>query len=135
MKHKGLVAAVASKLNQPESEVDRMLEATVEILKSQMVAGNMVSFQGFGSFEFKRKEEPIMNNYDDVQLGQDYQDSVTGFVGTATAKAEYLHTSASVRLEALVDKNRSVNGSTSAAFKPRNNKNWPVKTRPRNYYG
>lgn len=45
-----------------------------------------------------------MNNYDDVQLGQDYQDSVTGFVGTATAKAEYLHTSASVRLEALVDK-------------------------------
>ena len=59
MKHKGLVAAVASKLNQPESEVDRMLEATVEILKSQMVAGNMVSFQGFGSFEFKRKEERL----------------------------------------------------------------------------
>lgn len=59
MKHKGLVTAVATKMNQPESEVDRMIQTTVEILKSQLVAGNVVSFQGFGSFEFKRKEERL----------------------------------------------------------------------------
>lgn len=59
MKHKGLVSAVASKMKQQELEIDSMLQATVEILKSQLVAGNMVSFQGFGSFEFKRKEERL----------------------------------------------------------------------------
>jgi len=59
MKHKGLVAAVASKLNQPEHEIENMLQATVDILKSQLVAENTISFQGFGSFEFKRKEERL----------------------------------------------------------------------------
>lgn len=59
MKHKGLVVAVASKLNQPEHEIENMLQATVDILKSQLVAENTISFQGFGSFEFKRKEERL----------------------------------------------------------------------------
>lgn len=59
MKHKGLIAAVASKMNQPENQIDGMLQAAVEIIKSQLVEGNTVSVQGFGSFEFKRKEERL----------------------------------------------------------------------------
>ncbi|MDD4198159.1 MAG: HU family DNA-binding protein [Paludibacter sp.] len=59
MKHKGLVAAVASKTNQPENEIENMLQATIDMLKSQLVDGNIVNFQGFGSFEFKRKEERL----------------------------------------------------------------------------
>jgi len=59
MNHKALVAAVASKLNQPEQEVENMLTATVEMIKDQLVADKLINFQGFGSFEFKRKEERL----------------------------------------------------------------------------
>lgn len=41
--------------------------------------------------------------FEDVVLGNKYRDSVTGFVGTATGKAEYLSTSGSVLLESLVE--------------------------------
>jgi len=38
----------------------------------------------------------------DIQLGKKYRDAVTGFVGTATGICRYLHSDASVRLEATV---------------------------------
>lgn len=59
MKHKGLIASIASKMKQPENEIENMLQATIGILKSQLVEGNAVSFKGFGSFELKRKEERL----------------------------------------------------------------------------
>lgn len=59
MKHKELIASIAAKINQPETEVDAMLDTTVEIIKTALVEGHSISFQGFGSLEFKRREERI----------------------------------------------------------------------------
>lgn len=59
MKHKDLLIAIASSMNQSEETVEKLMDATVEILKSQLVEGNTIGLQGFGSFELKRKEERL----------------------------------------------------------------------------
>lgn len=35
-----------------------------------------------------------------VRLGEKYRDAITGFKGVATARAEYLHDSPSIKIEA-----------------------------------
>lgn len=59
MKHKELVSAISVKLDLPEDDVERMLQTAVNLITEQLVEGNSVHFQGFGSFEFKRREERI----------------------------------------------------------------------------
>ena len=59
MKHTELVKNIAVKLNSSDQDVELWLQATAEILTSRMVAGELISFQGFGSFELKRKEERL----------------------------------------------------------------------------
>lgn len=59
MKHKELVRAIALKLDLPEDDAERMLQTTVNLIIEQLVEGNSVHFQGFGAFEFKRREERI----------------------------------------------------------------------------
>jgi hypothetical protein len=39
----------------------------------------------------------------EIVLGETYKDSVTGFIGIATAKCVYLYSSASINLESQVD--------------------------------
>lgn len=59
MKHKDLIASVAEKLNMPAKDVELLTDATVEILRSQLIEGNPIAFHGFGAFEVKRKEERL----------------------------------------------------------------------------
>ncbi|HCS40369.1 MAG TPA: hypothetical protein DIW44_12395 [Anaerolineaceae bacterium] len=42
-------------------------------------------------------------DYKDIVLGKKYKDAVTGFIGTATAKAEYQFDHPSIQLESMVD--------------------------------
>lgn len=59
MKHKDLLIAIASSMNQSEETVEKLVDATVEILRSQLIEGNTIGLQGFGSFELRRKEERL----------------------------------------------------------------------------
>ncbi len=45
-----------------EKTVDALLAATVDSIKDELVAGNSVAVQGFGTFEVKKKEERISVN-------------------------------------------------------------------------
>lgn len=59
MKHKDLLRSIAVKTNISEQEVESWLQTTADIIKAEIVAGNTISFQGFGAFEIKRKEERL----------------------------------------------------------------------------
>jgi DNA-binding protein HU-beta len=59
MKHKDLLRLLAEKTNTSESDVESLLLGFADIMKTEIVAGNTVSFQGFGAFELKRKEERL----------------------------------------------------------------------------
>lgn len=59
MKHKDLVTALAVKLDTSENEIEEWLQATTSIMNAEISAGNTISFQGFGAFEVKRREERL----------------------------------------------------------------------------
>lgn len=59
MKHKDLLRLLAEKTNTSENDVESLLLGFTDIMKTEIVAGNTVSFQGFGAFELKRKEERL----------------------------------------------------------------------------
>lgn len=46
-------------LNQNENEVEQLTKAFVDLIIQQMQDGKTVNLQGFGLFEFKRKEERL----------------------------------------------------------------------------
>ncbi len=59
MRHKELVAAIAEKMNFSVAETENIMQKTVEILTTELLSGNTVNFQGFGSLELKKSEERI----------------------------------------------------------------------------
>ena len=59
MNNKELVSNVASKMNLPKTEVKFMLEVFTEICKNQLKEDNSIGFQGFGTFEIRKKEERL----------------------------------------------------------------------------
>lgn len=59
MKHKDLLRSVAAKTNLSDNEVESWLQGATDIIKAELVAGNTISFQGFGAFEIRRKEERL----------------------------------------------------------------------------
>jgi len=59
MNHKELISSIASRMNLPKPEVERMMEETVAIFTENLSEGTAVGIQGFGSFELKKKEERI----------------------------------------------------------------------------
>lgn len=59
MKHKDLLRSIAVKTALSEEEVESCLQAVSGILRTEIASGNIVSFQGFGSFELRRKEERL----------------------------------------------------------------------------
>lgn len=59
MNHKDLVNSLAIKLGMPENEIENWLQVTTGILNTEIASGNTVSFQGFGAFEVKRREERL----------------------------------------------------------------------------
>lgn len=59
MKQKDLLRSIATKTNLSDNEVENCLQVVTDIMKTEIIAGNTISFQGFGSFEIKRKEERL----------------------------------------------------------------------------
>ncbi|OJV37318.1 MAG: hypothetical protein BGO29_05965 [Bacteroidales bacterium 36-12] len=59
MKHKELINSIALKLNQDENEISLMTKAFTELVIKKMQEGNTVNIQGFGAFEFKRRDERL----------------------------------------------------------------------------
>jgi DNA-binding protein HU-beta len=59
MNHKELIAKLAERNNISKPEAEKMLDATVNILKEQLLNGIIVGIQSFGSFEVRKKEERL----------------------------------------------------------------------------
>ena len=59
MSNKELISNVASKMNLPKNEVKYLLETFTETFRNQLKEDNSIGFQGFGSFEIRKKEERL----------------------------------------------------------------------------
>ncbi len=59
MNNKELVASIASKMSMPKAEVRYLLEAFSESISGQLKEDNQVSFQSFGTFEVRKKDERL----------------------------------------------------------------------------
>ncbi len=59
MKHKELITAITVKLDRSEPVVEKLLNSTVELIRSQLADGQSVALQGLGLLEVKRKEERL----------------------------------------------------------------------------
>lgn len=59
MNNKELIASIAAKTNLPRTEVTYLLEAFVETVATQLKEDNQVGFQGFGTFEVRKKDERL----------------------------------------------------------------------------
>ncbi|MCQ2193698.1 MAG: HU family DNA-binding protein [Paludibacteraceae bacterium] len=62
MNTKEVISELKKRLSMDEKTVDALLAATVDSIKDELVAGNSVAVQGFGTFEVKKKEERISVN-------------------------------------------------------------------------
>ncbi|MFT4072996.1 MAG: HU family DNA-binding protein [Dysgonamonadaceae bacterium] len=62
MTHKELVAELAKRLELTQTRTSELLEAFTEIMNTSLENGDFVNFQGFGSFETKKKMERISVN-------------------------------------------------------------------------
>lgn len=62
MNTKDLITTIRGKLGLPVDDTEKLLDASVAAIKEQLVAGNLVSIQGFGQFEPKKKNERISVN-------------------------------------------------------------------------
>lgn len=49
-------------MNLPAQEAEKLFDATVDILKSELLNGNSIAVQSFGQFETKKKNERISVN-------------------------------------------------------------------------
>ena len=57
-----LIAAVAEKTGLTKKDAERVINATVETITENLVAGNKVQVSGFGNFEVKAREARIGRN-------------------------------------------------------------------------
>ena len=62
MNNKELTSTLASRLGKSQKDITQLLEAAVLTMKEEFTKGNSISFQGFGVFEIKKKEERIAIN-------------------------------------------------------------------------
>ena len=59
MNHKELVHSIVLKMSLPEMEIEGMLNDAISFMVEELSEGNTIGFQGFGSFEVKKKEERL----------------------------------------------------------------------------
>lgn len=59
MTNKELIQHVAKAADMSREDVQRLLDATVEVLSANMVDGLPTQIQGFGTFEVKQKNERL----------------------------------------------------------------------------
>ena len=62
MNNKELTSELAKRLEKSQKDVSQLLEAAALTMKEEFSKGNSISFQGFGVFEIKKKEERIAVN-------------------------------------------------------------------------
>lgn len=62
MKNKEFVSELSDRLNYTNKNTSELVQAVTAIMTEQLQAGNLVSIQGFGSFEVKKKMERISVN-------------------------------------------------------------------------
>lgn len=62
MNNKELTSELAEHLGKTPKEVSQLIEATISVMKDEFAKGNSISFQGFGAFEIRKKEERITQN-------------------------------------------------------------------------
>jgi len=62
MNNKELTSELANRLGKSQKDVAQLLEAAVLTMKEEFSKANSISFQGFGVFEIKKKEERIAVN-------------------------------------------------------------------------
>lgn len=59
MKHKDFIEKVANTAGMDKSLADKLSKTTSSIISDILAEGNTVSFQGFGSFIVKKREERL----------------------------------------------------------------------------
>ena len=62
MNNKELTSELAKRLGKSPKDIAQLLEAAALTMKEEFSKGNSVSFQGFGTFEIKKKEERLVVN-------------------------------------------------------------------------
>ncbi|MDR0873542.1 MAG: HU family DNA-binding protein [Prevotellaceae bacterium] len=62
MNNKEFTSELAKRLGKSAKDTAQLLDTTILTMKEEFVRGNSVSFQGFGVFEVKKKEERIAIN-------------------------------------------------------------------------
>lgn len=62
MNNKEYISALASKLGMTASEAQKLTTALVEELAGKLDEGNVLTIQGFGNFEVKKKLERVVVN-------------------------------------------------------------------------
>ncbi len=62
MNNKELTSELANRLGKTQKEITQLIEASVSVMREEFAKGNVISFQGFGTFEISKKEERIVVN-------------------------------------------------------------------------
>ena len=62
MNYKEFISEYSSQIGKTQKDADMIVSAITNALREAFSDSNSVSFQGFGIFELKRKEERIVKN-------------------------------------------------------------------------
>jgi DNA-binding protein HU-beta len=62
MNNKEFITELASRLGKTQKEVVHLVETSLSVMKDEFAKGNVISFQGFGALEVRKKEERITIN-------------------------------------------------------------------------
>lgn len=62
MNTKEVISELKKRLSMDEKTIEMLLTATVDSIKDELIEGNSVAVQGFGTFEVRKKEERISVN-------------------------------------------------------------------------
>lgn len=62
MNNKEFITELSSRLNYTNKDTAQLVQAVTEIMTEELQTGNVVTIQGFGSFEVKKKMERISVN-------------------------------------------------------------------------
>ena len=62
MNNKELTAELSARLGITQAETSALSEEFVQTVTNELIRGNTVHFQGFGTFEVRKKEERVSVN-------------------------------------------------------------------------
>jgi len=62
MNNKELIAELSARMGMTQVEVSSLVEEFIQTVIFELIRGNTIHFQGFGSFEVRKKEERVSVN-------------------------------------------------------------------------